>query len=232
MKSRYIEIEMFIISEIKSGKYKPYDKLPTEQELIGKFDTSKMTVRKAITSLVSQGIIFTVKGSGNYVSPLNEYDAMTKFTDPVPNTEIKYFNSTTEIPSSILEKLQLNEEMARKDKWFPFVQLFSNSEGSVIGYSINWMFNDIAMSSGLIGGKPFFKTLEDKFKETHKQITDMKFEETTLRDKSFLQVEAPYTAQKIIYNFNAKHEPIFISIIKTSPEFFVEKSVKSFKKAT
>lgn len=226
---KYVEIELYIIGMIKKEMIKPYEKIPTEQELIIKFETSKMTVRKAITSLAAQGIIFTVKGSGNYVSPLNEYDAMTDFTDPVPGTVVKYFNSTTVIQEKTLDKLQLSEENKRPDKWFPFVQLFSEN-GEVVGYSINWIFSNTSIHSDTVGGQPFKDLLDQKFSETNKQITDMKFEKTTDRDRSFLQRETDYTAQKVIYNFNQKHEPTYISIIKTTPEYFSEKSVKSFKK--
>lgn len=226
----YIEIELYIIELIKKGKLEAYNKLPTEKELINKFKASKMTVRKAITSLVAQGIIFSVKGSGNYVSPLNEYDAMMPFTNPKSGITVRYFNSSTHISDATLDKLKLPEEKRRMDRWFSFVQMFYDKSDHVVGYSMNWIYSEISISPDIVGGELFINFLEDRFMETFKQITDMKFEKTTNRDRAFLYTNSDYTAQKTVYSFNVKHEPIHISIIKLIPEFFEEKSVKSFKK--
>lgn len=92
------------------------------------------------------------------------------------------------------------------------------------------MYTEEVISSDIVGGKPFVRKLVEKYNETARQITDMKFEPTTERDRGFLHTSTEYTAQKLIYNFNAKHEPTLISVIKTLPKYFAEKSVKSFKK--
>jgi GntR family transcriptional regulator of bglA len=44
--------------EILDGKYTLNTKLPTEEELMKKFDVSRNTIRKAINILVEQGYIY------------------------------------------------------------------------------------------------------------------------------------------------------------------------------
>lgn len=56
-----------IEAEIKEGKYKIGDKLPTEQELIKIFDVSRNTIREAMQSLTNSGILETRQGNGTYV---------------------------------------------------------------------------------------------------------------------------------------------------------------------
>ncbi|WP_373078225.1 GntR family transcriptional regulator [Fusobacterium varium] len=66
--SKYKIIENSIIKDIKEQKFKSGDRIPTEVELCEKFNTSRMTVNKAIVSLVSKGYIKRVSGRGSFVT--------------------------------------------------------------------------------------------------------------------------------------------------------------------
>lgn len=63
----YKQIQSFIISQIKQNSYKPDEMIPSESQLIDKFNVSKMTVRKAIDGLVNNGYLYTKQGKGTYV---------------------------------------------------------------------------------------------------------------------------------------------------------------------
>ncbi|MGB9790336.1 MAG: GntR family transcriptional regulator [Thermotoga caldifontis] len=65
---KYRVIEQFLMSQIKSGIYKPGAKLPTELELMEKFGASRETVRKALDRLVVRGIIVRKPGVGSFVN--------------------------------------------------------------------------------------------------------------------------------------------------------------------
>ncbi len=53
--------------EILDGVYNEQCKLPTEDELMKKFEMSRNTIRKAIEVLVGQGYIYQVQGSGIFL---------------------------------------------------------------------------------------------------------------------------------------------------------------------
>ncbi|WP_431086903.1 GntR family transcriptional regulator [Paenibacillus sp. 8b26] len=53
--------------EILDGKYAPNTKLPTEEELMKKFDVSRNTIRRAIDILAEDGYIYQVQGSGIFL---------------------------------------------------------------------------------------------------------------------------------------------------------------------
>ena len=53
---------------IKSKKYKPNEKLPTTNDIVGKFGVSTHTVRKAMNILESKGLVNMTPRRGTYVN--------------------------------------------------------------------------------------------------------------------------------------------------------------------
>ncbi len=54
-------------SEISQGRFKPGSKLPSEAALVKRFDTSRITIARALRELQTAGIIDRVAGSGSFV---------------------------------------------------------------------------------------------------------------------------------------------------------------------
>lgn len=57
-----------LLDQLKSGRWRAGDRLPTERELAERFELSRTTVRKALLELKQQGLIEQTVGSGTYVS--------------------------------------------------------------------------------------------------------------------------------------------------------------------
>ncbi|RXZ83074.1 GntR family transcriptional regulator [Paenibacillaceae bacterium] len=53
--------------DIKQGRYKPNDKIPSESEYCREFNTSRITVRKALDELTALGILYKMQGIGTFV---------------------------------------------------------------------------------------------------------------------------------------------------------------------
>lgn len=64
---KYEEITNDLIEGILDHKYLPGKKLPNEAELIKKYNTSKMTVRRAYQMLRDMDVVISIQGSGVYV---------------------------------------------------------------------------------------------------------------------------------------------------------------------
>ena len=60
----YHELKDFI----KSGDLKPGEKLPKQDVISKTFDTSRVTVQKAINLLKAEDLVYTVKGQGTFVT--------------------------------------------------------------------------------------------------------------------------------------------------------------------
>lgn len=65
----HAQIKDYLMSCIRSGEYGPGDRLPTENELTQKFQTSKSPVRQALEFLRMEGTIYRHPGRGTFVSP-------------------------------------------------------------------------------------------------------------------------------------------------------------------
>lgn len=71
----YQQIAEILTLGIRSGKYQPGDKLPSENELCQEYAVSRMTVRLALSQLIQQGLVQSVHGKGTFVKePVVSYN--------------------------------------------------------------------------------------------------------------------------------------------------------------
>lgn len=85
----YLTIVENIKAKINLGELKPGDMIKSENALCEEYDVSRMTVRKSLTVLASEGYIYSVPGKGNFVN------------EPNQDKYILYFNEMSSIESSI-----------------------------------------------------------------------------------------------------------------------------------
>ena len=65
----YLQLARHLGEAIRSGRYEPHEALPSERTLSESLGLSRVTTRKAIDQLASQGLIVRRRGSGNYIAP-------------------------------------------------------------------------------------------------------------------------------------------------------------------
>jgi GntR family transcriptional regulator len=63
----YLQICNILKTQIARGIFLPGSRLPSESELCRRHQVSPMTVRRAIKTLLDQGIVTTIQGSGTFV---------------------------------------------------------------------------------------------------------------------------------------------------------------------
>ncbi|PYQ95831.1 MAG: GntR family transcriptional regulator, partial [Acidobacteria bacterium] len=63
--------------DIRSGRLKAGDRLPSEAELERLFGTSRITVGRAVRDLQLAGLVERRAGSGSYVKPRGRSDALS-----------------------------------------------------------------------------------------------------------------------------------------------------------
>lgn len=64
----HISISQQLHQQIIDGHYVAGDKLPSERELIERWQVSRITIRRAIANLVQQGLVTTYQGKGAFVT--------------------------------------------------------------------------------------------------------------------------------------------------------------------
>jgi GntR family transcriptional regulator len=63
----YAKVEETIAAEIADGEYGPGEQLPSEDELLQRFEVSRITIRRAIQNLVRRGLLEIRRGRGTFV---------------------------------------------------------------------------------------------------------------------------------------------------------------------
>jgi GntR family transcriptional regulator len=64
----YVQIQEFLAEKILSGRLLPESRISSERDLSEELEVSRMTIRKAITELVNEGLLERRHGSGTYVA--------------------------------------------------------------------------------------------------------------------------------------------------------------------
>ena len=64
----YYQIQQYLLDQIRSGTFKPGEAILSEQEISARMGVSRMTVRQALKSLCSQGLLYSRRGKGTFVS--------------------------------------------------------------------------------------------------------------------------------------------------------------------
>ncbi|KQT51698.1 phage tail protein [Devosia sp. Leaf420] len=82
----YLQLKRWIEDAINNGAINPGDALPSERDLALKVDVSRVTVRKAVTQLVQEGVLVQRHGSGTFVAPPTQrveqsLSQLTSFTE-------------------------------------------------------------------------------------------------------------------------------------------------------
>ena len=64
----YLFVYNDILNKIRSGHYRPGDKLPTEMELSDLYSVSRVTARRSLAMLENINLIYRIKKSGTFVN--------------------------------------------------------------------------------------------------------------------------------------------------------------------
>ncbi|RRK10947.1 GntR family transcriptional regulator [Lactiplantibacillus garii] len=67
MAYKYETIADSLRRDIKSGKYTPGELMPDQNKLAAKFDTTRITIHKAIQLLIIEGMVYSKRGAGTFV---------------------------------------------------------------------------------------------------------------------------------------------------------------------
>lgn len=79
----YVQIKDYIRQNIQSGMFGVNERIPSERQLAEQFSVNRLTVSKAISELVQEGLLYTQVGKGTYVCPVKidqVLQSLTSFT--------------------------------------------------------------------------------------------------------------------------------------------------------
>jgi GntR family transcriptional repressor for pyruvate dehydrogenase complex len=68
LQNRTAQLIDLLRGEIRGSRLRPGERLPTEQEMVARFQVSRTVVREAIASLRAEGLVVTRQGAGAFVA--------------------------------------------------------------------------------------------------------------------------------------------------------------------
>lgn len=104
---KYKEIAIALKNKIVEGDFKEGALLPDQETLAKTYNTSRVTVRKAIQLLIDEGLLYTRRGSGTYV----------KSNIKKNNKNVTQINSV--FGTSVQEGAEVTSKIIRFDVRFP-----------------------------------------------------------------------------------------------------------------
>lgn len=110
--ARYQQISKVIEGKIADGHYACGSQLPTEKALSSEFQVNRHTVREAIKELKHDGLIYSVRGKGNFVTAhkiIYQLSRKVRFTQNILEA-----NLTPGAKLLSVKKLDANSEIAKK----------------------------------------------------------------------------------------------------------------------
>lgn len=76
----YYQIKESLKEKIESGTLEPHERLPSERDLENRYGISRMTARRALTELESEGYVYREQGKGSYVAEPKLRQALLELT--------------------------------------------------------------------------------------------------------------------------------------------------------
>ncbi|MRS03873.1 GntR family transcriptional regulator, partial [bacterium] len=96
-KPLYVRIQEHIAELILSGKLPPETKIQSERDFSDDLGVSRMTVRKALTELVNEGLLERRHGSGTYVAkPKVTYESQ-ELVDYIKTMQVRNIAATSQL---------------------------------------------------------------------------------------------------------------------------------------
>ena len=143
MVPKYYRLANAFRHKIEDHDWEPREAIPSERQLEKLYDTSRITVRKAIDVLVSQGYLYREHGRGTFVSPQKlqkKIIELTSFSEDMTVRGMKpgqVILTLTKLvpPKYIREKLELPSD----DTKVTFLERIRLADGKPMGLQIGYV---------------------------------------------------------------------------------------------
>lgn len=123
---RHQQISDWLRQQIEEGVYQPDERLPSESQLGDQFDVSRITVRRALQTLESEGLIYRRQGLGSFVKEHRVRQGLVRLTDFVEDmqqagleasSKVLHFEAEAATPDTAKALgLEVGKKVARLDR--------------------------------------------------------------------------------------------------------------------
>jgi GntR family transcriptional regulator len=144
---RHEQLSDWLRTRIADGTYAPDEQLPSEHALCDQFDVSRVTVRRALQTLESEGLIYRKQGLGSFVQDQRLRSGLVRLTDfaedmaqagIAASSRIEK-NAPVDVPTAIADKL--NVEPGTRVRRLDRTRL---GDGEPVAFDYTWLPPDYA----------------------------------------------------------------------------------------
>jgi GntR family transcriptional regulator, histidine utilization repressor len=118
----YRKIKDYILDKIHTGEWQVHQKILSENELGAQFNTSRMTVNRALRELTAEGRLVRKQGNGTFVAPTKVQSALLDITSIA--SDIKKAGGKYTCNTHLLCEEKAAPDIAAKMKIKPYTPLF------------------------------------------------------------------------------------------------------------
>ena len=220
----YEQIKNEIIKQISEGTYEPGSKLPSEHELEDEFNTSRITIRRAIDELAKDNYLTKKQGKGTFINAhkvqrnllnLNSYTNFMLENNSKPSRkviEISYENATIKVRSN----LHTSEE-SKILKVQRIMHFEKNNDGLEIGFYPTEIFPDL--DKKITNDVSISNLLKDTYHvsqgHSHQQI-NLTFATSDMAKKLNVVLGSPlFQLERTVYD--TENQPIYFAVMYYDP---------------
>lgn len=140
------QLYQYIKEGIEKGNFAEGESLPSENEMIRRYDISRITIRRALADLEHDGYVTKRRGSGTVVSHIKKQRELSTFTSFSGNAKVK-----GDKPGSIILKFELVDasvkiaeklQIAINQKVY-FLKRLRMLNGRIIALNETWIRSDL-----------------------------------------------------------------------------------------
>lgn len=204
----YYQLFKLIEEQIRRGELKPGESLPTEHEISARFEISRMTVRRAISELVSAGMVYAQQGRGTFVATPkldNIIFELNDFNEEIKKRGLNY--KTTLLEAKIIkadQELRSKFQVGEEHKRFLYFRTVLSAEDERLSYEVKY-------------------TIYSK----SKPILESELNDPSLPSLIAAHTEyVPMSAKKVLQVAACtKEEATILGIAPNSPVFLIEQTI-------
>ncbi|MGZ4981524.1 MAG: GntR family transcriptional regulator [Methylobacter sp.] len=164
----YARIRDELRAQIISGNYQPHQKLPSESELIGCYEVSRITVRQALGELEKEGLLFKVAGKGMFVSkpkPFQDLARLQGFAEAMSKHGHEVYNHLVSLDflpatAELTQRLGLAENL-----WVTELRRVRYLNREPVSYDVSYLSRNLGerLAREDLAGRDIFLILENEY---------------------------------------------------------------------
>jgi GntR family transcriptional regulator len=165
----YSRVETVLAADISTGALSPGSQIPTEDNLIARFDVSRTTVRKAIQNLAGRGLVEIRRGKGTFVTQPKITQELTELSGFVEDMLALGRNPTARLIDK--RAVAATETVARKlelttGTLVMRIQRVRLADGVAISFDESFLPLELGekIVTNDLEAEPIFSLLEQKYK--------------------------------------------------------------------